>query len=216
MTKNVVQLVQRRMSGSDRRDQILDVARQIVLEDGFAAVTMKRLAENAGITRTVIYQQFGDLPSALVALVEREIARETASYLQSVATHSGGGVAQFVGVMADLLNAAEANPSAWRLFLMPPEGGPAELYERFAEGRELVRGLLGESFKAAVKEGVMVLFDQDFELGVRSIYVVAENLLRLFLEDPKKYTRERVLAQVRVLSEALFRDTDAANAQVGS
>lgn len=205
MGSNAAVAVHKRMSASDRRDQILDVARQIVVEEGFGAVTMKRLAEDAGITRTVIYQQFGDLPSALVALVEREFANETASYLQSVASHPGGGVAQFVGVMGDLLSAAEANPSSWRMILTPPEGGPTELYERFAEGRALVRRLLSDSLQTAAKEGQVVLFDEDFELGVRSIYVVAEELLRLFLEDPTSYPRERVLAQVRVLSDALFR-----------
>ena len=72
-----------RMSAEDRRDQILDVTKRIVEHDGFLAVNMKRLADEAGITRTLIYQQFGDLTGVLVALIEREFAKELAVYLRS-------------------------------------------------------------------------------------------------------------------------------------
>jgi AcrR family transcriptional regulator len=195
----------KRMSAAERRDQILDVARQLVADEGFAAVTMKRLAEGAGITRTVIYQQFGELPRVLVELVEREFARETAAYLQSVASHPGGGVTQFVAVMRDLLQAADANPSAWRMLLLPPEGGPPELHERLAESRGMVRAYLAESLGAAMKAGQLVVFANDMELGIHTIHVVAEELIRLHLTDSKTYSSERVLEQVKVLSEGLFR-----------
>lgn len=195
----------KRMSAAERRDQILDVARQLVADEGFAAVTMKRLAEGAGITRTVIYQQFGELPRVLVEMVEREFARETAAYLQSVASHPGGGVIQFVAVMRDLLQAVGANPSTWRILLLPPEGGPPELHERLAESRAMVRAYLGESLRAAMKAGQLVVFANDMELGIHTIHVVAEELIRLHLTDSKTYSSERVLEQVRVLSEGLFR-----------
>src|SRR5699024_12232991 len=91
-----------RMSSSDRRDQILDIAKQIVAEDGLLAVSMKRLAEEAGITRTLIYQQFGDLTGVLAALVGREFAKERAIYLRSTAKYPAGGAEQVVSVLQEL------------------------------------------------------------------------------------------------------------------
>lgn len=198
--------VNKRMSAAERREQILDVTQEIVAADGFAAVTMKRMANDAGISRTVIYQQFGDLSATLVALVNREFHKELDVYLRSVTNHPGGGINQFVAVISDLLERVDSNPAAWRLFLMPPEGSPPELHQRLSEGRELVKHFLGESLKAAGQQGASILFQHDFELGVSSILAVAEDLLRQRLEAPENYSHQRLLRQVRTLSAALFPD----------
>src|SRR5881227_2261995 len=65
----------RRMRASDRREQILDIAHAIVDAEGFHAATINRIAAEAGVTRTVIYQQFGDLSSLFIALLDREADR---------------------------------------------------------------------------------------------------------------------------------------------
>ncbi len=195
---------QQRMSSSDRREQILDVAKGIVAKDGFLAVTMKRLAEEAGITRTLIYQQFGDLTGVFTALIEREFAAELAVYLRSTSEHAGGGVEQFVAVIADLLKGVDANPAAWRLFLMPPEGSPDTLHDRLKETQSMVQAYLGESLKNAVLQGTSVIISEDVELGAESIRAVAENVLRLRLEAPEKFSHQRLLNHVRLLSQMLF------------
>ena len=56
------------MRASDRREQILDITHAIVDAEGFHAATINRIATEAGVTRTVIYQQFGDLSRLFVAL----------------------------------------------------------------------------------------------------------------------------------------------------
>lgn len=193
-----------RMSASDRRDQILDVAKHIVANDGFLAVTMKRLADEAGVTRTLIYQQFGDLTGMFVALIEREFATELNSYIQSTKMFPGGGVEPFVSVMGELLKRVDANPAAWRLFLIPPEGSPLELHERLSQGRSIVEVYLTEGLTTAAEQGASVIFNRDTQLGVKSISAVAQNLLRLRLEEPDNYSHERLLNHVRVLSQSLF------------
>ncbi len=193
-----------RMSAEDRRDQILDVTKRIVEHDGFLAVNMKRLADEAGITRTLIYQQFGDLTGVLVALIEREFAKELAVYLRSTTIYPGGGVDQFVSIMAEMLKSVDANPAAWQLFLIPPEGSPKELHERLKEGHSVVQAYLTHSLKDAVNQGASVVCSEDFELGVQSIYLVAEHLLRLRLEEPEKFSHRRLLNHVRLLSQSLF------------
>src|SRR3954470_15810934 len=75
----------RRMTASDRREQILDVTHAIVDAEGFHAATLGRIATEAGVTRTVLYHQFGDLPALLVALVDRESARTAAQFAGTVA-----------------------------------------------------------------------------------------------------------------------------------
>src|SRR5436305_13788552 len=75
----------RRMRASDRREQILDITHAIVDAEGFHAATLGRIAAEAGVTRTVLYHQFGDLAALLVALVDRESARTAAQFAGTIA-----------------------------------------------------------------------------------------------------------------------------------
>ena len=193
-----------RMSATLRRDQILDVALQVAVSEGFYLVTMDRLAQEAGVTRTLIYQLFGNLPGVLVALMDREFNKGVASFLQSASRYQVGDQEQFVAVMSDLIASVDAEPAIWRLFLMPPEGAPPELHERLNQSRELVRQFLEQSLLIAKDAGKLELTQIDVDLVIRTMQVVGEELLRLHLHDPVAYDKERLLLQVRKISKLLF------------
>src|SRR5215208_6335240 len=67
-----------RMSAEARREQLLDVAKAIVVERGFHAVSIEGVARVAGISRPIVYGHFGDLSGLLEALVAREGQRALA------------------------------------------------------------------------------------------------------------------------------------------
>ncbi|MBN2992365.1 helix-turn-helix transcriptional regulator, partial [Pseudomonas cedrina subsp. fulgida] len=48
----------RRLSREDRSRQLLDVAWQLVRDEGTEALTLGRLAELAGVTKPVVYDHF--------------------------------------------------------------------------------------------------------------------------------------------------------------
>lgn len=58
----------RRLSRDDRLRQLLDVAWQLVREEGTEALTLGRLAELAGVTKPVVYDHFGTRAGLLAAL----------------------------------------------------------------------------------------------------------------------------------------------------
>ncbi|MEK6788117.1 MAG: TetR/AcrR family transcriptional regulator [Pseudomonadota bacterium] len=196
--------IKQRMSATLRRDQILGVALQVAVSEGFYLVTMDRLAHETGVTRTLIYQLFGNLPGVLVALMDREFNKGIASFLQSASRYQVGDQEQFVAVMSDLIVSVDAEPAIWRLFLMPPEGAPPELHERLKQSRELVRQFLEQSLLIAKDAGKLELTQIDVDLVVRTMQVVGEELLRLHLHDPVAYHKERLLLQVRKISKLLF------------
>jgi AcrR family transcriptional regulator len=66
------------MSREDRQRQLLDVAWQLVREEGTDALTLGRLAEQAGITKPVVYDHFATRPGLLAALYQDFDARQTA------------------------------------------------------------------------------------------------------------------------------------------
>ena len=64
-----------RMTAAQRREQLLDVTKAIVVADGFHAVSIEAVARKAQITRPIVYGHFEDLGGLLEALVERESRR---------------------------------------------------------------------------------------------------------------------------------------------
>ncbi len=194
----------RRMTAEDRREQILDITHAIVDAEGFHAATLNRIATEAGVTRTVIYQQFGDLPGLFVALVDREAARAGAQFAAALAEQReaasiGDDEGAFTEAFANVLRAADANPATWRLFLFPPQGAPPELHERLAHAQTVVRGYFQQ-----------VLLDlnpdiPDPEYTARILNAAGDELLRLRLSDPESATTERLLDHVRRLTPEMVR-----------
>ncbi|MFG2084784.1 TetR/AcrR family transcriptional regulator [Spirillospora sp. NPDC048824] len=180
------------MSADRRRDQILDATRTIVDTEGFAAVTITRVAEAAGITRTLVYHQFTDLPGLLTALIDREAERAMAGLLTVIAETPPAGRDPFTAALQGLISAADADPAAWRMFLMPSEGGPPELYERIDQGRALGRARIIEMLTTPDHP---VPTGPDPSLTVHLLHLVGDELLRLHLQDPQTYPADRILAQ---------------------
>jgi AcrR family transcriptional regulator len=55
------------------RDRLLDAAQSITVESGWAAVTMAKIADLAGVSRQTVYNEFGTKPELADALVVREL-----------------------------------------------------------------------------------------------------------------------------------------------
>jgi AcrR family transcriptional regulator len=182
------------MSAAARRDQILDVTHAIVDAEGFHAATVARVAAEAGVTRTVVYQQFGDLSGMFIALVDREADRAARQFAEAV-TESGDEV--LAETFAGVLSAADAHPATWRLFLVPPQGAPPELHERIAAARSIVRAYIVEALTAIDPDL------PDVEYTARILMAAGDELVRLRLANPEEATTERLLGHAQRLTEAL-------------
>jgi len=191
------------MTADDRREQILDIAHAIVDADGFHAATLNRIATEAGVSRTVIYQQFGDLAGLFVALVDREAERAGAQFAATIAQSPdpADDDGAFSHAFAGVLRAADAHPATWRLFLFPPQGAPPELHERLTTAQALVR-------RYFMDELLRINPDlPDPEYTARVLSAAGDELLRLRLSNPREATHERLLGHVRRLTPALLRQT---------
>ncbi len=182
-----------RMTGQERREQLLDVTRGLVIRDGFHAVSIEAVAREAGITRPVVYGHFRDLGDLLEALVQREAGRALEQVAPTLPGSLAGGDARelLIAGLRGYLEAAEANPDTWRLVLMPPDGAPASLREHIARGRDAVIAHLA----AAVRPGLLPQREPpDPELTARMLSAVSDEAVRLLLTDPQRYPVERLLA----------------------
>src|SRR5918999_4590373 len=136
-----------RMSAGERREQLLDATKSIVAERGFHAVSIEAVARRAGITRPVVYGHFKDLPGLLEALVIRESERALAQLDEVLPRDLSAGDPReaLLSGLRGYLEAVQADPTTWRLVLMPPEGAPAILREQIERGRDAVVAQLAEA-----------------------------------------------------------------------
>jgi AcrR family transcriptional regulator len=182
------------MSAADRREQLLDAALEVVVAEGFYAATIERVARDAGVTRTLIYRQFGDLGGMVAALVDRETGLAMEGLVEALAPMPDGLAFVDVGelLLRAMVAAVERAPGAWTILLNPPEGGPPELYERIAAGRALARAHVQELLTSCLPEGV-----EDPELAAHLHQLVGEEMVRLHVRDPERYPIERMVRQIR-------------------
>jgi AcrR family transcriptional regulator len=62
-----------RLTKADRRQQLLDIAADLLLQQGPAAVTMERLAQQAGVSKALPYVHFDNAEAVLVELYRQEV-----------------------------------------------------------------------------------------------------------------------------------------------
>ncbi|WP_007090919.1 TetR/AcrR family transcriptional regulator [Thalassospira xiamenensis] len=68
----------KRMAREDRNRQLLDVAWKMIHDDGTEALSLGSLAEQAGVTKPVVYDHFGTRSVLLIALYQDYDRRQTA------------------------------------------------------------------------------------------------------------------------------------------
>lgn len=64
-----------RMTGQERREQLLDVGRALFAERGFEAASIEEIAQRAKITKPVIYEHFSGKEGLYAVIVHREVQR---------------------------------------------------------------------------------------------------------------------------------------------
>jgi AcrR family transcriptional regulator len=80
------------------REAILDAAASLVVEQGLLAVTMARIADDAGIGRATLYKYFPDVESILLAWHEREIERHL-GFLAEIRSRPGSASERLAHVL---------------------------------------------------------------------------------------------------------------------
>ena len=62
-----------RMSGRERREQLINVGRTLFAEKGFEAVSVEEIASTAGVSKPVVYEHFGGKEGLYAVVVDREM-----------------------------------------------------------------------------------------------------------------------------------------------
>ena len=184
------------MSASARRVQVLDVATEMVSEQGFQGISIQAVASRAGVTRPIVYTHFGSLQGLLEAVVKREIsrARKQVDETRLRALSDGDPAELMLESLASYLAAVKEHPATWKLVLTPPEGAPRSLHKRIVRGRSRVLRSLTDAVRPGSLPGDL---SEDPELTARILSAMADEYARLVLSDVDRFPPERLLEHAR-------------------
>ena len=62
-----------RMTGKERREQLLDIGRALFADKGFEGTSVEEIAARAGVSKPVVYEHFGGKEGLYAVVVDREM-----------------------------------------------------------------------------------------------------------------------------------------------
>ena len=135
-----------RMSGQQRREQLLDVGRKLFAEKGFEAVSVEEIAAKAGVSKPVVYEHFGGKEGLYAVLVDREMNH----LLDSIQTGLQGDNARVIveqTAMA-LFDYIDAYPDGFRILIrdVPATSGQPSFASLMVDIATQVEHLLAQQF----------------------------------------------------------------------
>jgi AcrR family transcriptional regulator len=195
-----------RMAPEKRREQLIDAALSMIVEQGYEGVSIESIARVAGITRPVIYDHFSNLGRLLQALIEREEAYALAQLDDVVPPEpqaAGDPPTMFAAGVRRFLDAVASRPNTWRVILLPPEGSPAIVREQVETNRARLLARLTQFVRWAVDQAG-IRSDLDIEICARAILRLSEEAGRMVLTDPERFSPERYERFARTVMELIW------------
>jgi AcrR family transcriptional regulator len=190
-----------------RRPEVLDAALELFLEHGYEGTSMQAVAEQAGVTKPVVYACFPSKEKLFRALLRREEERILGEINAAFADADLDDVERTLkeGFSA-FLHAVAASPDVYRLIFFQEGGGNAAIANRIQRAREAqVEALtnLARRWLATDASGSLEADrDATARLLGRVIVGLAEAGARTILSEPKTWTPDQLGAALGRLGAA--------------
>ncbi|MGJ6980812.1 TetR/AcrR family transcriptional regulator [Aestuariimicrobium soli] len=113
------------MSSSERREQLIDVSRGLFATHGFEGTSVEMIAQQAQVSKPVVYEHFGGKEGLYAVVVDRESRRLTEA-IRSSLTKSGASSRELIerGAMA-LLDYIDSEPDGFQILARDSSVGSA-------------------------------------------------------------------------------------------
>ncbi len=139
-------MVRQRMTGRERREQLIVIGRAAFAELGFDGASVEEIAARAGVSKPVVYEHFGGKEGLYAVIVDREMLA-----LEKVITHSlseGTWRERIEKATVALLNYVEQETDGFLILVRDSKPGDERSYStllNFSVGQ--VSYILGAAFE---------------------------------------------------------------------
>ncbi|MGY1680169.1 TetR family transcriptional regulator [Geodermatophilus sp. SYSU D01176] len=137
------------MTGAQRREQLLDVGREVFAQRGYDGTSIEELAARAEVSKPVVYEHFGGKEGLYTVVVDREMQRLLDRFASALA--AGGRPRDLLERAAlVLLDYIEEDTAGFRVLSRdsPVGGSPGGCASLVGEVARRVEHVLGAQFAA--------------------------------------------------------------------
>ena len=187
----------------DARRTILDATEALLVERGYEAFSMRRLAERCGYTAPTIYHYFGDKKGLFDTLLEERIGQMLDSVRR--VRRSRDPVQTLLSVAQACVRFGLRNPSQMQLLtaLRPDQNDPPQ---SSVEARELIEGPLRE----LEQQGRLLV--RDTEEAFQCLWIAMHGVMSMLnLRPDYAWSKNLVRTSVTAMLRGLVRPADSGN-----
>ena len=136
------------MSANERREQLLDIGRNLFAAKGFDGTSVEEIADKANVSKPVVYEHFGGKEGLYAVVVDREVRRLLDRITASlVGSHPRELLEQAAGA---LLEYVETDTDGFRILVRdsPVASSGGTFASMISDIATQVEHILGSEFKA--------------------------------------------------------------------
>src|SRR4051794_11415086 len=137
------------MTGTQRREQLLDVSRRLFAEKGFEGTSVEEIAARAEVSKPVVYEHFGGKEGVYAVVVDREIQALTGRLTDALSASGHPKVMVERSTLA-LLDYIETSTDGFRILVRdsPVAQATGTFSSLIGDVASQVEHLLGDEFRA--------------------------------------------------------------------
>jgi AcrR family transcriptional regulator len=138
-----------RMTGKERREQLLDIGRSLFAEKGFDATSVEEIAQRAGVSKPVVYEHFGGKEGLYAVVVDREM-RALLDAITGALTSTGHPRELLERAAFALLDYVESSSDGFRILVRdsPVAQSTGTFSSLLSDAASQVEHIMGMQFKA--------------------------------------------------------------------
>lgn len=150
----------KRMTGKQRREQLIEIGREVFAEKGFSAASVEEIAARAAVSKPVVYEHFGGKEGLYAVVIDRDMQALEQTITGSLA--SGSYRARIEQAVIALLTFIEEHPDGFQILVRDMTPGKNRTYSTLLNDTVAqVSHILGRAFeKSGFDPEMAVLYGQ--------------------------------------------------------
>jgi AcrR family transcriptional regulator len=185
------------MPAATRREQLMDAALDVIVRDGYRAVSVEAIVREVGVTRPVFYNVFDSLDQLLSTLLDRQEQRALAQLAATIELPASlVDLSAFLDrTVGALVTMVADDPRTWTPIFRAAVDTPDVVRRRIDRDREVVRVRLRQLVTLATAGDDRL----DPDVLAHALIAIGEHFGRLIVDDPASVDAQRLAATLAAL-----------------
>jgi AcrR family transcriptional regulator len=192
------------MRGSERRAQLLNVARRVFGKSGFHSVSMEEVASEAGVTKPILYDHFPSKKELYLALLDADLSVLHEKVRQALNSPIGNRERIRASFQA-YFDFVQEEADGFRLLMQETVGAEREFRDRVEQVREQI---LSEVADLIVRESKGKLQREHAETVALALIGMGETVAQRQLGRSRQVRQEALEVLVRLAWRGITEVTD--------